>query len=272
MLAHIVQSQDWLSRLDRALLYPVQRYVFVAQSVWDTFAVTVPRQKGEVLYEGYSAEPASPDITRESARIRFGLPDDAFGFGMAARVAPQKDYDTLIRAAAIVRERLPLCRILIAGDHQGEPQHRTHYESLRSLIRETGTQNIFVFGGMQAEMQSFFAAIDAFVLSTHWEGLPLAILEAMAHRKAIVATAVDGVPEAIEDRRSGLLVPPRSPELLAAAMLRLAEEPETAARLVAAASEVHRARFSATVYEERVARLYARIAALQSSSGRTERA
>ena len=272
VICHVVQVQDWLSRLDRALLRPVHRYVFTSQSVWDSFAVRVSAANGEVLYEGYSAEPASIALTREVARERFGLHADAVVFGMAARVAPQKDFETLIRAGAIVRARLPRCRFLIAGDHRAEPQNRTHYESLLPLLRETGMEAAFVFAGMQSEIHGFFAAIDAFVLSTHTEGMGLVLLEAMAHRKPIVATAVGGVLEAVEDDRNGILVPPRSPDRLAAAMLRLVEEPHTAARLVDTASEVHRARFSAAVYEERVARLYARIATLRASSGPTERA
>jgi glycosyltransferase involved in cell wall biosynthesis len=180
--------------------------------------------------------------------------------GVAARVAPQKDFETLIRAAAIVQRRRSDVRLLIVGDHQRELQHRAHFASLKPLLRETRTEDYFHFAGFQEEMRTFFSAIDTFALSTHAEGIPLVILEAMAHRRPIVATAVGGIPEAIVNGRSALLVAPGDPQALATALIRLAEDPREAARLADAAYDAHAARFTENLHDERVRSFYARIA------------
>lgn len=93
-------------------------------------------------------------------------------------------------------------------------------------------------------MDPYLEAMDVFVLPSLWEGLSLALLEAMFHGLPVVATAVNGTPEAVADERTGLLVPPGDPGALADAMARLARDPELRTRLGTAGREEAERRFT----------------------------
>ena len=108
-------------------------------------------------------------------------------------------------------------------------------------------------------LEAILAAADVFVQPSRTEGLPLAVLEAMAHGLPVVATGVGGIPEAIEDQESGQLVPPGDPGALADAVARVLESPETAGMLARRARERVEAEFSIGVMVERYAGLYAAV-------------
>src|SRR4051794_17332134 len=98
----------------------------------------IPPDKGEVLYDGLT-EFASGCWSRLEARAHYGLSVEAPVVGMASRVHPGKDFETLIQAARHVLAVVPQCQFLIAGDYQQNPAHRDHYHRLQALLRETGT-------------------------------------------------------------------------------------------------------------------------------------
>jgi glycosyltransferase involved in cell wall biosynthesis len=102
---------------------------------------------------------------------------------------------------------------------------------LAAEIRRLGLERSVVLAGDRSDVADMLAQADVFVLSSTSEGLPLSILEAMAAALPVVASAVGGVPEAVEDGETGLLVPPRDPVRLAAALERLLVDPELRRRL-----------------------------------------
>jgi glycosyltransferase involved in cell wall biosynthesis len=124
---------------------------------------------------------------------------------MVARVSPQKDFVTLARAARRVAAARPDARFVVVGDYQTEPAYREHYELVRRELAEQGVAGRFVFAGFRRDVPRFVAAMDVFVLCTHFEGLPLVLLEGMAQAKPTVATAVDGIPELVRHGETGLL-------------------------------------------------------------------
>jgi glycosyltransferase involved in cell wall biosynthesis len=99
-----------------------------------------------------------------------------------------------------------------------------------------------------------------FVLSSRWEGLPYVVLEAMSYGLPVISTAVDGIPEAVIDRRTGLLVPPADPRTLAEALMWAISEREKAARLGAAGRERVVAEFGLDAMVDKVAALYHEVA------------
>jgi glycosyltransferase involved in cell wall biosynthesis len=170
-----------------------------------------------VVYDGI--DPAvEGGHEQDRARVcrEFGIPGDSPIVGMMARVAPQKDFPTLARAAVQILKFEPRTRFLIVGDYTSAQTYRDHYRDLRRILEDCGVSRSFIFTGHREDVPRLFGALDIFVLSTHWEGLPLVILEAMAHGKPVVATAVDGIPEVIEDGENGLLFPHEDAERLAA--------------------------------------------------------
>ena len=259
VLCHIRNRFDDVSRRDASFLWPVDRFVFVSRNTWDGFGARVTGARGRVLYDGIALETHSAIAAAEigrGVRAEFGIASDAPLLGTLARVAPQKDFPTLFKAAARVLQRHPRARFLVAGDHDSEATYREHYAAMRQQMREYRVEEAFVFTGYRTDVRRLMLALDIFVLSTHWEGLPLVLLEAMSCRKPVVATAVDGVPEAIVDGRTGLLFAHQDADTLAGHLTRLIEDGPFASALACAGYEDVRERFSLEAFAANLRSLY----------------
>jgi glycosyltransferase involved in cell wall biosynthesis len=263
VLCHIRNRYSDLSFRDRIFLYPVTKFAFVSKDTWDRFAHKVGPAKGTVLYDGLNA----PDGATVAAGLHaapglkseFGLPPSTRLIGMIARVAPQKDYDTLIRAAALVVAAHPEVRFLIIGDNSLTDAARDHYRYVSGLLSKAGLSDYFLFTGYRTDTFRLLASLDLAVLSTHHEGLPLALIETMAYAKATVATAVDGVPELISDGENGFLCPHEDPECLAEKLLLLLDNPQLAKQLGNAARETVLTTFTAEKFTQSVCTLYSQL-------------
>ncbi len=154
----------------------------------------------------------------------------------AGRLDPVKGLDELIEAFSETAAATD-ANLLIAGDGAYEPQ-------VRALIERSGLQNCVHMLGRRDDVASLLKLADLFVLPSRTEGLPNALLEAMAARKPIVTTEVPGCRDLICHEQNGLLVPPRNAPQLAAAMIRLLTDETTAARLAATAADTVDARFT----------------------------
>jgi len=244
VLCHIRNRFEEISRRDRSFLWPVQKFVFVSHDTWRRFAYDVVPDRGIVVYDGIDVfSPADGSGDRESVRREFRIPENAPIVGMMARVAPQKDFATLARAAVRILQAKPETRFLIAGDYLST-LNSAHYEQVRADLEHYGVAGSFIFTGLRTDVPRLMNALDVFVLSTHCEGLPLVILEAMAREKPVVATAVDGIPEIVHDGESGLLFPHEDHEQLAAHVLALLADRSMARRLGEAGRTLVKTAFS----------------------------
>ncbi|MGB7296735.1 MAG: glycosyltransferase family 4 protein [Candidatus Aminicenantales bacterium] len=144
--------------------------------------------------------------------------------GTVARLHRQKGIIHLLRACRRILEAVPLASIAIVGD--GPQAGR-----LKREARRLGLGQRCLFLGAREDATSLMALFDIFVLPSLWEGLPFVLVEAAALGKPIVATAVDGVPEILENGRTGFLVLPGDPEALAGAVIRLLRDKDEAGRL-----------------------------------------
>lgn len=161
-----------------------------------------------------------------------------------------KAADVMVAALERALPREPRLRVTLAGP--GEPTA----EAAELLAADERLEWI---GWLEpAQKDELLRAAEVFVISSRTEGLPMALLEAMAHGMAVVATDVGGIPEVVADGEDGLLVPPEDPDALAEALCRLAAEPELRRRLAAAA----RRRVESLDANEVAARLDALYAAL----------
>jgi glycosyltransferase involved in cell wall biosynthesis len=134
------------------------------------------------------------------------------------RLSEPKAQDVLLRAAAQVLRARPGTRFWIVG--QGPLEAR-----LRAQAAALGISEQVTFTGLRRDIPQILAQSDLFVLSSRWEGLPVTAVEAMAAARPCVLTRVGGVPDLIDDGVEGRLVPPESPEALAAALLELLNDP-----------------------------------------------
>ncbi len=161
-----------------------------------------------------------------------------------------KGYPDLLAAARRVTQGPQQVRFVIVG--QGPLE-----QDLRRLHAELGLGSAVEILGYRADASRLTAAADLFVLASHHEGLPVAVMEAMAAGVAVVATEVGGLPEAIESGTSGQLVPSHRPELLARAVTELAADPQRRHRLASAGQQAAAA-FSASRSEREVEAVYRR--------------
>ena len=160
--------------------------------------------------------------------------------------------------------------ISLLGITFANPAHHEHFLHLQGMLREAGLIDRFVFAGFEADMPRFFSAIDLFfVLSSHAEGLPLVILEAMSAGKPVVATDIGGISEVVQDHHTGLLVPPKSYEnLRGEALLSLLGDPKKGGGFFAGCRQTALRDFGEKLFQKRFKELYCTIAKQQGLSGR----
>jgi D-inositol-3-phosphate glycosyltransferase len=182
---------------------------------------------------------------RAEARAHLGLPAERRLLLWAGRMEALKGVDALLRAVALLREQAPdlfqQVQVVLVG---GEPAHAPdawNYEQRRlaTLRDELGVAESVRFQGAQPHelLPAFYAAADVFVMPSHYESFGMVALEALACGVPVVASEVGGLSVLIEDGQSGLLVPPDSPPLLAAALRRVLEEGALAAALAEGARQ-----------------------------------
>jgi len=164
-------------------------------------------------------------------------------------MTPQKDHTTFLAALAGAKATVPNVRALIVGD--GPLRQEIEAEAARLGVREACH-----FTGIREDIPDCLAAMSVVLLSSVSEGFPFTVLEALAMARPLVATAVNGVREIVEPDVTGLLVPPRRPDLLARAALSLLEDPGRARALGEAGRKAVEARFPLERMIERMARLY----------------
>lgn len=167
--------------------------------------------------------------------------------GNVARLADQKGQRYLLEAA----RRLPDVRFAIVG--QGELR-----ADLERRAAELGVADRVLFTGAREDVPDVLASLDVFAFPSLFEGLCLAVIEAQAAGVPVVATPVGGICETVTDGETGLLVPLRDPEALAAGIRRLLDDREAAGRMAAEARRRVRGRFSVERMVERTLELYGR--------------
>ena len=219
-------AEGWLAR--RGV---IQQVIAVSEAV-RRFCVLeqgIPPERVQVIPNGVELDRfATVREQRLAKRSELGL-EGGFVILSIARLQPVKGLDDLIGAVALLRERVDRPLLLVVG---GGPQKA----ELERLVAAAGLAGLVRLEGEVADPRPYLAAADVFALASTREGLPNALLEAMAAGLPIVATRVGGVPEAVEDGISGLLVQPGNPEALAEAIVRLWKDPEVRQQLGANAS------------------------------------
>jgi glycosyltransferase involved in cell wall biosynthesis len=201
---------------------------------------------------GVAVPPVPPPAAgaRERARAALGVPRDAAVVGTVARLTYQKAPEDFVAAVRELGRR----RRGVVGVWVGDGELAGRVER---LARDAaGCQ--MVLAGERADVPGILPAFDVFALPSRYEGLPTAVVEAMASGVPVVATAVNAVGDVVVPGETGLLVPPRRPELLADAIGYLLASPETAARMAAAARERLGTRFGVAALRAALAAAYDR--------------
>ena len=223
------------------------------------------------VYPPVDTQYFAPDADRRrEARERLGVPADAPLVGTVGVVNPQKGHGGLIDAAALLADSIPDLQTRIIG--APSPVHSAYREGLDSSIRAHGLEERVRFVDPRGEVRQLVSGLDVFAMPSvpRSEGMPTAILEAMACGIPIVATRVGATDELVRDGVTGILVPPEDPEAMAHSIGRLIEDPALRAACGVAAREDAVGRFDLTALAKRHASAYRKAIEHRDRAGHAE--
>jgi len=182
-----------------------------------------PAWKIEVVPNGRDVSTYStvPEEELRSLRGRLGLRQEDRIITLVGRLEEQKGHSYLLTALPAVVSRFPYVRVILVGD--GSLRGR-----LEKQAADLGLERYVLFVGHQASVAPYYRLAEFVMLPSLYEGMPLAAIEAGAAGRAIIASDVDGTTEVVVPGETGLLVPPRSPEALGAAICSLLADPAAA--------------------------------------------
>lgn len=208
-----VHSDKPYSALERMVLASSDLVLACGAQVKRNISGFVPSGKVGVLNNAIR-KPENGSLLRDDVLSKYGFRIESKLVLSLGRLIKLKGYDVLIEAFRRVVAEVPEAVLLIGGD--GDEKSR-----LIGLVDSAGLEKSIRMPGLVSEIHELLSACDLYVNSSHWEGLPMTLLEAMAHGKPMIATKVGGNPEVVHDGVTGLLVPPEDPQKLADAIIRM---------------------------------------------------
>lgn len=207
----------WLEKLGNLF---VDRVICCSKAVeaWTLEKEQISPAKVLTVYNGVDRKQFDSSGSHSNIRQEFHIPSDAPLIGTVANMAIEKGYPYLLEAAQLIFQKLPKAWFLFVGFGPLE-------QEIKEKARQFSGHEQIIFAGARTDITNLMEAMDVFVLASIMEGFPNVLLEALAMAKPVVATRVGGIPELIESGQNGTLVPPRSGEALADAVLSLLADP-----------------------------------------------
>jgi glycosyltransferase involved in cell wall biosynthesis len=241
------------NRLDRWSLPHADRIVTVCRA----FARELAGSTGasinniSVQHNSIRRQPSASSADVEALRRQLGIDDNERVVLSVGRLSREKAHMDLVEGFKRLREAKPdiSVKLLIVGDGPERP-------GLEAAAGSPDCKGRIAFAGQVSDVQPFYAMADVFVLPSHSEGSPNVLLEAMAANLPIVATAVGGVPEMVENNESALLVPPNDPTTIATAIASLLTDKNLAQRLVTNAATIIDTRHTPENYVRSLVKIY----------------
>ncbi len=244
------QTHLWHGRAENLVLrYLASRVLAVGWAIAAAHQGRLGRRPIEVVPNAVSLPAPLPAADRAALRATLLDGPDRLLLLAVGRLEPQKGLPDLLAAFADLTQTHPGARLLIAGDG-------SLADPLRRQIAALGLDGRTSLLGRRDDVPALLAAADLYVSASHWEGLPVATLEAMATGLPLAVTAVGDVPRVV-GAEMGALVPPRQPEALAAALRALADDPVRRQRAGQAARAAAARDYAAPAWVDRLLAIYA---------------
>jgi glycosyltransferase involved in cell wall biosynthesis len=237
-------------RIDQLCLPRYERIICVSDDLLEAcLAAGVPAKNCVLLENGIDAAEYTRRRTVADAKAALGFPTGGLLIGAVGRLSEEKGFDVLIRSTHALAARGLDVRLVIVG----EGDART---GLERLVRELHLGDRVRLAGWQADVRPYFEAMDVFALSSLREGLPNALLEAMALEVPVVSTRVNGVPRLVQDGRNGFLVNAGDQEGLTTALAGLVKNDALRELFRSAGRRTVETRYSFATRMQRLRRLY----------------
>ena len=201
---------------------------------------------------GVDLERFHPQPPDASLRKSLGIGSQGPLVGAVTFLRPEKGMEVLIEAVRLLKKALPAVECLIIGDGAEKP-------ALSARIRELGLERCVHMVGFREDIPALLALLDVVVIPSFEEGIPQALTQALAMERPVVASAVGGVPEVVQDGVTGLLVPPRNPAILSEKIAFLLHHPSSGARMGQMGRQVIQERYSMESMLTRTEHMYRRL-------------
>ena len=229
-----------------------QRIICISKAVADCFDRCKNSQKTTVVYNAVVTDQTNISDPRNSFRQEWNIPDDVPLVAQVTNITSVKGCEDFVHAAARVHQAIPEAVFLLVG---GTP-YPEYKQKLVSLISHYKLEQCFILTGFYRNVSDIFSIIDLLVLASHYEPFGRVLIEAMSMEKPVIGTQTGGIPEIIENGVTGLLVPPRSPEELAQAIIKILQNPEMARQMGMAGRKRAREHFSIEQYVSKIQEIY----------------
>lgn len=249
----------WFQKVADVVLEPVTDVALAVSESTADFVIKARKvrpSRVRVVYLGAPLDEFGRPATEEertAARVHLGVGPGDVVMGTVTRLHDSKGNEYLVEAARLVLDQRPHAKFFLFGEG---PLLAT----LQAQAQQLGLGDRFVFGGFVKDVRGALAAFDVSVFPSLWEGTPLTVFEALAAGKAIVSTDADGLREVLTPDEDALMVPRRDAHALAAALVRLIDEPATRAALGAAARRTAES-FDIQLFVDKMQELYVRLQA-----------
>lgn len=254
---HIGTGKPKRDFLHRRLYRRVDFLIAISEVIRQNLIATHPvsAENVGVIHHGIDLEEFSPaKISDRTLRQELGFSHEAVVVGMVGRLQIGKGHLEFLEAAARLHKVEPQTRFLIVGEAtRGEPRDA---EAIRQKCRDLQLEEAVIFLGFRKDVVRVLAAMDVFVFPSHAEAFGLALIEALAAGKAVIASNNDGVLDIIKDADTGLLVPPRNSAALLQAALRLVRDEKLRQAMGAAGREAAVKYFSVSRMLDQIETLY----------------
>lgn len=244
----------------------IYRHTFVPRFIarWMSELFLCVSQSSEQAFFGKDSHLYSPELYVQGRKhftlynctdlpdlLPHKVSDAPFTLGVVARLSHEKGLDILLEAMPLILQTHPTIRLLIVGE--GEQR-----KSLEQLANTLSIDHALTWAGLQPKesLPSWYAQMDIVIVPSRFEGFGLSAIEAMSYALPVVASAVDGLKEVVDDHVTGLLVPPQNPLALSRAIITLMNNPQQQKQLGEAGRMRVKATFAYTLYQKKVAQLY----------------
>lgn len=248
--------------LDRELVARnTDLYLAVSRDYREKMIAVEGIKPSDVLFLPNGIRAPAAGAGERDVRAEFGISPAAPVLGAVGVLRPEKAIDVLLEAVALLAPEIPDLRVLVVGNG---PER----ERLEALAKEFGVDDRVIFTGVRTDVPDILRALDVAVCCSDYEGSPISVLEYMEAAKPIVATRVGGVPDLIDDGVHGVLVEPRDPAALAAAVAGVLRDRPAAAEMGMRARERRRAEFELELMIRRLEGIYEDLVAAKQARSR----
>jgi glycosyltransferase involved in cell wall biosynthesis len=256
IVAHVRQEIE-PPKVGRYELDRVDAVIAISRQIEQSLiAGGVMASRVRTLYSGIDMSQTEAAYDEGAVRQKIGIPNGAILLGTVANLFPRKGYEVMLRALPAILSSVPTVHYVIVGsdDHN-------YADRLKRLAQELKIADLVHIVGFQDPVTPFLAPLDLYVHPALMEGFGIAVVEAMAMGKAVVATTTGGVPEVVAQGETGLLVPPGDAEALAAAVVTLLKDRARRKQMGLCGKARARERFSLEASVAQVEQLYGEVLA-----------